>query len=1244
VMLALRDEADSYAPTLLEVAKLAFRRPLISLGLVGIMESRSALRQRIERLVDFRAPRKAGMTFASVCGIFVFSAVALPMGEGPAPAETQTANSAVAATEEQTLTVTVNPEIFLRNVKAQAPKTLLSRTNDYAVILLDLLRSEGLDCNPPHGLAFNNLTGEITTQNTPDKLEIFRLVIEQLNRPDGKCELPLRGFKFRRKMVVIEGQIFQMRATEFGGIISGLKLYQTGGGDPWWSASPEEFHELTRHLASSGWQAIQRPRIQTSSGTLAQFFVGTTFVGKDPEGIEFDCKPIVEDGFVDLTVQGRMVNPNPGKNAFTNQFHASASALDHGGLVLRIENFDGHTASNLVVVIGVQIITNTQPEHLQQRLVPLGKSASTSPPGQAQELVQDGKLLYEMGKLDEAEAKLSEAAKSDPENASASYYLNLVRQAKAARGSQTIGKSTGSNSLVYTGPGRQAIVAKLREIRLDQFSTGDAAMPLSQVLKHLAEQVRLRDPQRNGINFLVNNNPPQSGPPRSAGPVAAIDPATGLPVQTDGGSSARSLDLGSLPIAINPPMENVTLEAALDAVVKASPTPIRYSVQDFAVVISTPEPAKLFTRVFRINPGSFFDSLKSPEGPMTNGAANPTQRFFEKFGLDGTSPPGKVVFFKEGGYVFVKATMPDLDSIERAFQQADQSSAATNFQNSTPKRLTDTNGLLTDSNYRAALRALEQRSGVASLSEPEATTTSGRGINRIAMTNFSVLMHNTNAAVNTMTKLDHIRLEKFSTGDAGQPLREVLAQLNGESKFRDPERKGIDFVINSGGTNAAAPEDVGGLIIKIPGLKDVRLADVLDAIVLVAEHPIKYSIRDSDVIFSAKSSEVPQLFMRTFRVDPNTFYSGLENVSTQSFGSFPKSSSGMEIGDGPDWSPSNPVYVTTQTSATTPSMLARKFFTSLGIDLQNPPGKSVFYGDRLGVLFVKATEADLDTIERAIQMLNTPPPQLHIKARFYEVPKGTLAGLGISLTSSSQAVGQVTAVLTNPNFRTALQALEQHAGVETLGEPEATMLSGRQTQMRATTIITVVTNLVLQNNTNNGPGSMAIVPQTGQVETGPILDVVPYVLADGYTINLALIPSVTEFLGYEAATNSNNVHHGQINTMDLPTGDTISLPATSLATAIPTPRPVFSSRQSVATVNLWDGQTVLLGGMSMKKFTTGGSPQFGQLFQGKNANPTTNEILVFITATIVDPAGNRVHADDELPFAQNAVPTQPVKK
>ena len=33
--------------------------------------------------------------------------------------------------------------------------------------------------------------------------------------------------------------------------------------------------------------------------------------------------------------------------------------------------------------------------------------------------------------------------------------------------------------------------------------------------------------------------------------------------------------------------------------------------------------------------------------------------------------------------------------------------------------------------------------------------------------------------------------------------------------------------------------------------------------------------------------------------------------------------------------------------------------------------------------------------------------------------------------------------------------------------------------------------------------------------------------------------------------------------------------------------------------------------------------------------------MIFVTATIVDPAGNRVHSDDELPFAQSTIPPQP---
>src|SRR4051812_31301358 len=49
---------------------------------------------------------------------------------------------------------------------------------------------------------------------------------------------------------------------------------------------------------------------------------------------------------------------------------------------------------------------------------------------QASTLVQDGKLLLESGRYEEAEARLNQARKIDPDNQAAYYYLNLLNQQK----------------------------------------------------------------------------------------------------------------------------------------------------------------------------------------------------------------------------------------------------------------------------------------------------------------------------------------------------------------------------------------------------------------------------------------------------------------------------------------------------------------------------------------------------------------------------------------------------------------------------------------------------------------------------------------------------------------------------------------------------------------------------------------------------------------------------------------------
>ena len=88
-----------------------------------------------------------------------------------------------------------------------------------------------------------------------------------------------------------------------------------------------------------------------------------------------------------------------------------------------------------------------------------------------------------------------------------------------------------------------------------------------------------------------------------------------------------------------------------------------------------------------------------------------------------------------------------------------------------------------------------------------------------------------------------------------------------------------------------------------------------------------------------------------------------------------------------------------------------------------------------------------------------------------------LNGLNTTLpiSSSDQAIGNlvnansgiptiatITGILTDPNFRVVLHALEQRNGTETLAEPEVTTISGRQTQMRATQILTIITSFNFQ--------------------------------------------------------------------------------------------------------------------------------------------------------------------------------------
>ncbi len=623
------------------------------------------------------------------------------------------------------------------------------------------------------------------------------------------------------------------------------------------------------------------------------------------------------------------------------------------------------------------------------------------------------------------------------------------------------------------------------------------------------------------------------------------------------------------------------------------------------------------------------------------------------------------------------------------------------------------------------------------------------------------------------SKLNRIHLDTVTFDSL--PLNEVIKVLNDEAKKRDPEKRGINFLLNPnvdvGAAPAAAtatdaatglpiappapePVDLNSIQISIlPPLNDVRLFDVLDAVIKVAKTPIKYSIEDYAVVFSLKGREQPQLYVRKFKVDPNTFKQGLQNVIGFPFGNITTSSGGGGGGGGGfggggggaggfGGGISLPrvdvtggggatgglggglggggaaggaggfgggLMAVTRTNAMEfVSLEVRQYFTALGVDLSTP--KNVFWNDREGTLIVRATIQDLDIIETAVEALNIAAPMVNIKAKFVEIsqddnralgfdwylgntlmrngsigfiggtapsysapgtpanPEGTFPGSAINGTTiaparsdqlitsglrntiNAPAVATITGILTDPQFRVVIRALEQRQGVDLVNESSVTTESGRQTEVQVVDLITIVTQPNLNQTATPGAGVIGGATAAGAVGTtlnygtqilpfGPTLDVIPYVSADGFTIQMTIIPTITEFLGYDDP--------GKF----VPQAQSVS--GGTGGAAIPIvgqlPLPHFRLRQVTTSATVWDGQTIVLGGLITEDVTKvkdkvpvlGDLPFVGRLFRSESSATAKKNLVIFVTPTIIDPSGNRAHTEDEMPFAQTLIPPQP---
>ena len=162
-------------------------------------------------------------------------------------------------------------------------------------------------------------------------------------------------------------------------------------------------------------------------------------------------------------------------------------------------------------------------------------------------------------------------------------------------------------------------------------------------------------------------------------------------------------------------------------------------------------------------------------------------------------------------------------------------------------------------------------------------------------------------------------------------------------------------------------------------------------------------------------------------------------------------------------------------------------------------------------------------------------------------------------------------------------------------------------------------------------------------QTGVRLEAEPTVGADGNTIELTLSPEVVEFDGF---VNYGSPIYSPSSQSVLPIQLGTAIAATVVGTSayipISTPerlitpniinQPVFSVRKVTTGVSIWDGQTVALGGLIREDVQDvqdkvpilGDLPFVGRLFKSESEQHYKRNLMIFVTAHLIDPSGQRV--------------------
>jgi general secretion pathway protein D len=245
--------------------------------------------------------------------------------------------------------------------------------------------------------------------------------------------------------------------------------------------------------------------------------------------------------------------------------------------------------------------------------------------------------------------------------------------------------------------------------------------------------------------------------------------------------------------------------------------------------------------------------------------------------------------------------------------------------------------------------------------------------------------------------------------------------------------------------------------------------------------------------------------------------------------------------------------------------------------------------------------------------------------------------------STNDKFMKVNAFLGNADLSMILHMLSQRSDTDLLSAPKVVTKSGIEAVMKVVTKYIYPTEFEVQISQTSGGGGLGggnaaeplamVEPQNfATEEVGVILQVVPEVSAEGQMINLMLNPKVVSepvWKNYGTRIPKTIQGGGVVDTL----GNIIGYEPTRIEyTELPMEQPFFSERSVTTQLSIYNGATVVMGGlitetrksMEDKVPFLGDLPYVGRLFRSRSEESDKRNLLIFVTARLVDPAGRAV--------------------